>query len=622
MYSLRNVFAGEEGKISDLHKNVAKQFDCEEPIAFWCEPKIDGVAICLWYEDGVLVRALTRGDGMEGEDVSANVRVIKDIPHQLRGTSPSFLEVRGESYMPLSAFAALRETESGAHFVNPRNATAGSLRQKESGAQAQRVLRFISYGVGEVSTSVDTQETLMASLRAWGLPVSAHGQLCTGVQECIAHYKALQEHRTELDFEADGTVLKLNRRDWQLQMGETSHSPRWAVAYKFPSEESTTVLLDVDFQVGRTGVITPVAQLEPVYISGAVVKRASLHNADHIEQLGLYIGARVVIKRSGDVIPKIIAVAQDAPRDHANGHATVPSKESKHKPIVFPAHCPECSDTLINKNNLLYCTKGASCPGQVRTALLHFVSRGAMNIQGMGDSWVALLTRGVPEAGIAPLVHTVADIYDLKRAGLYRVWRAKNPSQQEQHNAPKHINNLLAAIEESRRVPLANFLYALGIEKVGMVASTKLAEYFGTLDAVLVADESTLKRALETEGSVSASSISDFLNDDHWRSVLERLRTCLEIAEQQPRHQTAEGPLAAEYIVFTGTLEHCTRMEAHERVRALGARVGTQIGATTTAVVLGKNAGASKIERIKKFNTAQYTEAEWLEWMEQCNRNV
>ena len=607
MYSLRNVFAEEPGKIEQLYADIEKQFSDAEAVEFWCEPKIDGVAVCLWYEDGVLTRALTRGDGLAGEDVSENARVIRDIPKRLKQDAPAFLEVRGEVYMPIRVFEDLRQSESEGHFVNPRNAAAGSLRQKNPDITAGRQLNVVCYGVGEMKTDQDapnTQKALMESLRQWGLPVSTHGALCGSAKMCIDYHQSLLESRETLEFEADGMVLKLNRRDWQTLMGATNHSPRWAVAYKFPSEESTTILESVEFQVGRTGVITPVAHLAPVSVGGAVVRRATLHNADYVRTLQLKIGVRVSLKRSGDVIPRVTGVVAPTSRD----------ADSATDEIIFPNSCPECQQPLREKNNILYCSSGMRCIGRVRAALTHFVGRPAMNIQGIGARWVELLTEGLPQMDMPPLVRTLADVYTLNRESLYKLWRAANPTQQEQHNAPKHINNVLSAIEQSRDVSLSNFIYALGIPTVGSVASNQLAEHFGDLEHILNADEQALRDALGTEGEVSVGHIKAFVKDEYWRSVLEQLKSHLRIT--QVIHK--DGPLSGEYIVFTGALESCSRIQAQDRARALGARIGTQISANTTAVVLGKKASASKLKRVEEFNTQTYTEAQWLAWMAEC----
>lgn len=565
MLSLDNVFRVEE--LREFDRRLRERLGGSAP-AYVCEPKLDGLAVNLCYRDGVLERGATRGDGETGEDITANLRTLDTIPLRLQGAGvPQLIEVRGEVYMPLSGFAALNaeaERRGEKVFVNPRNAAAGSLRQLDSRITARRPLVFCAYGVGRIDgwDSPATQGDLLLQLRDWGFPISPLLEIAPDVAGAAAYFERLGEMRPALDYAIDGAVFKVDRLDWQQVLGFIARAPRWAVACKFPAEEATTALLDVEFQVGRTGTVTPVARLRPVFVGGVTVSNATLHNADEIERLGARIGDTVVVRRAGDVIPQVVRVVVELRPDDA-------------RVIRYPDVCPECRSALERTPGevVVRCTGGLICPAQRRESIRHFASREAMDIQGLGEKLIEqLVARG--------LVTTVADLYKLRQESLVQLERM----------AQKSADRLLAAIAASRQTTLARFLYALGIREVGQATARMLANEFGSLEALMEADLERLQ-SIRDVGPVVAGHIRSFFDNPDNRAVIAALMASgVTWPDQAPDSRPL--PLAGQTWVLTGTLETLTREEARERLEALGARVAGSVSAQTHALVAGARAGS------------------------------
>jgi DNA ligase (NAD+) len=604
MLALEKAFG--VGELRDFDRRVRERLGLDASPDYVCEPKFDGLAVSLRYQDGVFVRGATRGDGETGEDISANLRTIASIPLWLDGASvPSVLEVRGEVYMSLQGFAELnaRAEQAGEKiFVNPRNAAAGSLRQLDSRITASRPLRFCAYGIGQTEgwDDPDTQAELLARLRAWGFPVSPLLTVAGTLDEVIAYFERLGTLRSELDYAIDGAVIKVNRLDLQRQLGFVARAPRSMVACKFPAEEATTTLLGVEFQVGRTGVVTPVARLRPVFVGGVTVANATLHIADEIARLDARIGDTLVVRRAGDVIPQVVRVVSELrPREA--------------QPIVFPDRCPVCRSPLERTPGeaAVRCTGGLVCSAQRRESIRHFASRGALDIEGLGDRIIEQLVE-------RELVATVADLYRLDRAQLASLDRM----------AEKSADNLLAAIAQSRETTLPRFLFGLGIREVGQATARALARHFGTLDALMAAAEadaasaeSQLLSQVRDVGPIVAGHIKDFFSNQDNRAVVSALRAAGVHWPEQPR-ETAALPLAGQTWVLTGTLERMSRDEARERLEALGATVAGSVSARTHTVLAGAKAG-SKLERARALGVRILDEAEFeAELMELLQYNI
>jgi len=585
MLSLDNAFGAEE--LRDFDRRVRERLGLDTSPDYVCEPKFDGLAVSLRYQDGVFVRGATRGDGETGEDISANLRTLASIPLRLAGAAvPPVLEVRGEVYMPLRGFAELnaRAEKSGEKtFVNPRNAAAGSLRQLDSRITATRPLRFCAYGIGQVDgwEEPDTQAEILARLRAWGFPVSPLVTVAATLDEVIAYFERLGTLRAGLDYAIDGAVIKVNRLDFQRQLGFVARAPRAMIACKFPAEEATTTLLDVEFQVGRTGVLTPVARLRPVFVGGVTVANATLHNADEIARLDARIGDTLVVRRAGDVIPQVVRVV---------GELRPPQARA----IVFPDACPVCQSPLERTPGeaAVRCTGGLVCRAQRRESIRHFASRGALDIEGLGDKIIEQLVD-------RDLVTTVADLYRLERAQLAGLDRM----------AEKSADNLLAAIARSRETTLPRFLFALGIREVGQATARALARHFGTLDALAAADVEQLLQVRDV-GPVVAEHVAGFFANADNRAVVAALRAAGVHWPEQPVEVSAL-PLAGQTWVLTGTLEHLPRDQARERLEALGATVAGSVSARTHTVVAGAKAG-SKLERARALGVRVLDEAEFM----------
>jgi len=558
------------------------------PLEYCCEPKIDGIAVSLVYERGALTLGATRGDGTKGEDITANVRTVAAIPLKLRGVGvPSTLEVRGEIYLPVEEFRAFNAAavERGEKpMVNPRNGAAGSLRQLDPRITAARPLSFFCYSVGRVEGVFrpTTQTDVLDTLKGWGLRVNPLRESTHGAAGCYAYAQKILAQRAELAYEIDGVVFKVNDLALQERLGTITRRPRWAMAYKFPAEEATTRVLGVEFQVGRTGAVTPVAKLEPVFVGGVTVSNATLHNMDEIVRLGLMIGDTVMIRRAGDVIPQVMSVVET-------------KRPADAQPIVAPTRCPVCGSDIFRADDeaVARCTGGLDCPAQRKEAIRHFASRLAMDIEGLGDKLVdQLVERG--------LIEHVADIYtlDVERvAALERM-------------GDKSAENLIAAIDRSRATTLPRFIYALGIREVGEATALNLARHFGDLEPLMHA---TVEQLVEVPdvGPVVAEQIHRFFQQRHNRDVIERL-TGPSIHVHWPAMPRAVAlPLAGQTWVLTGTLERMPRDEAKARLQALGAKVAGSVSAKTTIVVAGVSAG-SKLERATELGIAVIDEEEFM----------
>lgn len=584
MLSLDNAFSVDE--LRDFDRRVRDRLSLDSSPHYVCEPKFDGLAVSLLYADGILVRGATRGDGETGEDVTANLQTVASVPLRLAGDPvPSVLDVRGEVYMPLQGFAQLnaRAEQSGEkRFANPRNAAAGSLRQLDSRVTATRPLRFCAYGVGRVEgwQLPATQGEILARLRDWGFPVSPQVAVVASLDEVIAYFERLGALRAGLDYAIDGAVIKVDRLDYQRALGFVARAPRAMIAWKFPAEEATTTLLAVEFQVGRTGVLTPVARLRPVFVGGVTVANATLHNADEIARLDVRIGDTLVVRRAGDVIPQVVRVLPELRPRGA-------------QPVAFPDACPECGSPLERTPGeaAVRCTGGLVCRAQRRESIRHFASRGALDIEGLGEKLIEqLVERG--------LVTTVADLYRLDRVQLASLDRM----------ADKSADNLLAAIARSRETTLPRFLYALGIREVGQATAQALARHFGTLEALAGAGVEQLLQVRDV-GPVVAQHVAGFFANPDNRAVVDALRAAGVHWPEQPA--AAPAPLAGQTWVLTGTLETLTRDQARERLEALGATVAGSVSVRTHAVVAGAKAG-TKLERARALGVQVLDETEFL----------
>jgi len=551
----------------------------DPPVEYMAELKFDGLAMSLRYEHGLLKVAATRGDGETGEDVTANVRTIREVPQKLRGRAPAVLEVRGEIYMSRRDFAELNARQEAAGerlYVNPRNTAAGAVRQLDPAMTAQRPLEFFAYGIGDVEgwTLPATQAQLFDALAAFGLPVNEDRRLAQGGEALAAYYESVKARRDSLPFEIDGVVYKVDSLALQRELGFRTREPRWAVAHKFPPEEATTTLLAIDVQVGRTGAITPVARLAPVFVGGTTVTNVTLHNEDEIRRRDLMIGDTVIVRRAGDVIPQVVS-------------RTLERRPADAEPFVMPAHCPECGSAVVRLEGevIARCSGGLVCPAQRKQALLHFAGRRAMDIEGLGDKLVDQLVDG-------GIVHTPADLYKLGLAKLAALERM----------ADKSAANVLAAIAKSKSTTLARFIFALGIRHVGEATARDLANHFGSLDALVAADEHALL-AVNDVGPVLAESIASFFAEPHNREGIEQLRAAGVTFPEGPPRVAAPGPLTGLTLVLTGTLPTLTRDDAKAMIEAAGGKVAGSVSKKTNYVVAGEDAG-SKLATAEKLQVA------------------
>ena len=569
MLSLDNAFS--EADLIEFHRRVIERLSVSE-ITYCCEPKLDGVAVSIVYEGGRLIQAATRGDGVSGEDITANVKTIRNVPLALSGDDiPPYLEVRGEIIIPRSGFEQMnaRARSSGQKvFVNPRNAAAGSLRQFDSGVTAKRPLAFTAYAVGVVEGSLPaSHDGTLRCLAQWGIPISEHMQTVTGIEACEVYYEELAAQRDGLPFDIDGIVFKVNSFEQQDRLGFISRAPRWAIARKFPAQEVSTQLLGVDFQVGRTGAITPVARLEPVFVAGVTVSNATLHNIDEIERLGVVIGDVVVVRRAGDVIPQIVSVVRDD-TEHAVRVGA---------PIVFPSQCPACGAAVEREAGeaAIRCVGGVGCQAQLKGVVRHFASRKAMNIEGLGGK---LIDQLVDEG----LLQSVADLFRLTKESVGALDRMGD----------KSTENLLSSIAAARQTTLSKFIYALGIREVGEATARSLSEHFMSLDAILAAPVEALED-VDDVGPVVAQHIRAFAFDERNRAILNELHAA-GISWPDVKLDAGDGPLAGTIWVVTGKLVAMSREEAESRLRALGAKTASSVSTKTTSVVAGPGAGSKR----------------------------
>ena len=584
MLSLANAFGDDE--VLDFDRRCRKLIETSR-IQYVAEPKLDGLAVSLTYEDGQLVRAATRGDGVRGEDVTQNIRGIRSIPLRLRGNDwPSLLEVRGEVYMPLEGFLRLNHEQRAMDqklYVNPRNAAAGSLRQLDPRISASRPLEIFCYGIGAIEAG-QVPETHIETLKAltiWGLRTNPEAALVDGPEGCLDRYRRILERRDALGYDIDGLVYKVNNYSDQQRLGTLSRSPRWALAHKFPAQEELTRVLRIDVQVGRTGAITPVARLEPVFVGGATVSNATLHNRDEIERLDVRVGDTVVIRRAGDVIPEVVSVVSEQR----------PAKASRYR---FPTQCPVCDSEIISDDHgaILRCSGGLFCAAQVKESIKHFASRRAMDIEGLGSKIVDQLV----DVGI---VKNVADLFDLDTKTLEELDRLGR----------KSAENLVAAIRSSRRTTLPRFLFALGIAQVGEATAQALAAHFESLDFLIVADQEALEQVIDV-GPVVAGSLIHFFAQYHNQEVISRLQGAGITWPQETGKGTGTVPLAGKVVVLTGSMTGMTRDEARKALIQLGAKVTSSVSKNTDMVIAGNEPGG-KFAKAKDLGVPVLFESEF-----------
>lgn len=607
MLSLSNVFSEEEA--SDFLGRIRRFLGLpdDEKITLIAEPKIDGLSCSLRYEGGHLVRAATRGDGTTGEDITANVKTIADIPHTLNGNPPPVLEVRGEIYMTHDNFRALndRQEQKGKQpFANPRNAAAGSVRQLDSSITAQRPLGFYAYALGQYDAQNDaqnlqTQQSIIDALSAWGFTMQADIRAVEDSAALMANYERLLEKRPDLGYDIDGIVYKVNRLDWQERLGFVSRAPRWATAHKFPAEQAITRLNAIDIQVGRTGALTPVARLEPITVGGVVVSNATLHNEDEIRRKDVRIGDMVTIQRAGDVIPQIVSALKD--------------KRTGDMPeYIFPDTCPACGSAAIREEDeaVRRCTGGLICPAQSVERLKHFVSRLAFDIEGLGSK----IIEQFHNEGI---IKSPADIFRLHQMNEGNI---QPPLQEREGWGDLSVKKLFSAIDKRRTIALNRFIYALGIRQVGEATAKRLAATYGTLDhlqrCMQAAHETGSEAyddllAIEDIGPAVAKDLIAFFHEPHNQDVITDLIAALTITPYEAPSGASDHIFNGKTLVFTGTLHQMTRAEAKAKAEALGAKVSGSVSKKTDYVIAGDNAG-SKLKKAKDLEIKTLTEDEWI----------
>jgi DNA ligase (NAD+) len=590
MLSLDNTFTAEE--VADFDRRVRQRLADVAAIQYAAEPKLDGLAVSLHYENGVLVRGATRGDGYTGEDITANLRTVRTVPLRLLATGwPRVLEVRGEVFMPRAGFErwnARARARGDKPFANPRNAAAGSLRQLDPRVTAERPLDWFCYGVGAVEEGKlpDRHSAVLERLKTWGLRVCPERRVVEGLAGCLAYHRDILERRERLPYEIDGVVYKVDRLDWQQELGFVARAPRWAIAHKFPAQEELTVVEAIEVQVGRTGAITPVARLRPVFVGGVTVTNATLHNADEVARKDVRVGDTVRVRRAGDVIPEVVGVLLDRrPLD-------TPA-------FAMPETCPVCGSRIVRLEGeaVARCIGGLYCRAQLQEAIRHFASRRALDIEGLGDKLVEQLVE-------RNLVRNPADLYGLDAATLAGLERM----------GAKSAAKLIEALERSKNTTLARFLYALGIREVGEATALALAGHFGTLDALMAAEEGHLQQVPDI-GPVVAAAIRAFFQEPHNQTVIARLRSAGVRWPEGEVKRAIEEPLAGKTFVLTGTLESLARDEASDRLRALGAKVGGNVSRKTDYVVAGRDPG-SKLDKARELGVTVLDEAELLTLLE------
>ncbi|GAA0590446.1 NAD-dependent DNA ligase LigA [Caenispirillum bisanense] len=601
MLSLDNAFSEED--VRDFVGSIRRFLSLGEdaPLEIVAEPKIDGLSFSARYENGVFVQGATRGDGQEGEDITANLRTVAELPERLNGDAPAVLEVRGEVYMSRDAFFALNERQEAAGgkiFANPRNAAAGSLRQKDPEITRSRPLSLFAYSWGEVvGYEATTHWDYLQQLHAWGLPTNPLARLCRSVEEVMDLYRTVFEQRPSLPYDIDGVVYKVNRIDLQKRLGFVSRSPRWAIAHKFPAEQAHTVLEKIEIQVGRTGVLTPVAHLAPVTVGGVVVSRATLHNEDEIRRKGVRVGDTVIVQRAGDVIPQILGVVESQPRGAAE--------------YEFPEVCPVCGSQVNREEGAVArrCTGGLVCAAQVVERLKHFVSRDAFDIEGLGAKQIELFH----ERGFLKAPADIFRLRDLETPGQKRISSLPRIGE-------KSAQNLFDAIDARRQIGLDRFIHALGIPQVGQATARLLARVYRDLDTLTDAmraaadkDSDAHKELLGIEGigESMADDLTGFFTEQHNIDVLEDLKAAGVSVLPFEQQVASDSPIKDKTVVFTGTLETMSRGEAKARAQALGAKVAGSVSKKTDLVVAGPGAG-SKLKQAQDLGVATMTEAEFL----------
>lgn len=590
MLSLDNVFDLEE--LTAFDKRVRDWLNSDQSQTYAAEPKLDGLAISIRYENGVLVQAATRGDGSRGEDVTTNVRTIKSVPLKLQGDNiPAVVEVRGEIFMPKAGFERLNRQQlenNKKPFVNPRNAAAGSLRQLDSKITAQRPLEIYCYGLGylEGMARPESHTAAMKLIEGWGCRISPELKKLTGLEACQAYIQQLGERRDSLDYDIDGVVLKIDNTDLQERLGFVSRAPRWAIAYKFPAQEEMTVVEDIEIQVGRTGALTPVARLKPVFVGGVTVSNATLHNEDEIRRKDVRIGDSVIVRRAGDVIPEVVKVITSKRPDNVRN-------------FVMPQQCPVCGSDVEREEGeaVSRCSGGLFCAAQRKEAIKHFASRKAMDIDGLGDKLVEQMV----EAG---LIKDVADLFLLKVEDIAALERM----------GQKSAENLVNALQAAKKTRFPRFLYALGIREVGEATARSLAMTFTDLDSLMQANVETLIE-IEDVGPVVAHHIETFFQQEHNREVIQRL---LSVGVHWPQEERANTntALSGKTVVLTGTLSQMSRSEAKEKLLALGAKVAGSVSKKTDYVVAGADAG-SKLSKAESLGIPVVGEDTLIEWLTQ-----
>lgn len=601
MLSLGNAFADED--VIDFIDRIRKflRLSDTEKVAVVVEPKIDGLSCSLRYEKGELVLAATRGDGATGEDITANIRTIKDIPNTLPQGVPDILEVRGEIYMRRDEFQKLNEAQAAAGkqiFANPRNAAAGSVRQLDSSITAKRPLRFFGYALGEVSESFsDTQDGIRKKLKSWGFPQAEPHGVCSSVEEILAYYQKVQQQRPDLAYDIDGVVYKVDRLDWQERLGFVSRAPRWALAHKFPAQQAVTILNDITVQVGRTGTLTPVAELEPITVGGVVVSRATLHNEDEIARKDVRVGDHVIIQRAGDVIPQVVGVVMEKRKSSSKAYQSIDK-------------CPACGSHAVREEGEVArrCTGGLICPAQAVERLRHFVSRLAFDIEGLGF-------KIIEEFWEDGRLRTPADIFRLEEKDK----RSLTPLRSKEGWGDLSVKNLYASIDARREISLERFIYALGIRQVGEVTAKKLAGAYGSFEAfssAMTAAHDPESEAyadltnIQDVGDSVAQDVIEFFAEAHNREVVTDLLNYVTVQDYIAPAKV-DSPVSGKTVVFTGTLVEMGRAEAKARAETLGAKVAGSVSKNTDYVIAGADAG-SKLKKAEELGVKVLTEAEWL----------
>ncbi|GAC17564.1 NAD-dependent DNA ligase LigA [Paraglaciecola arctica] len=597
MLSLDNAFDRES--FLAFEKRMQDRIKNDSEISYSCEPKLDGLAVSLLYEKGKLVRGATRGDGRTGENITANVRTIKNIPLLLRGDDyPERLEVRGEVIMTRDGFIKLNKTQleqDKKAFANPRNAAAGSLRQLDSRITAKRPLLFFSYSLGLVENEqyplADSHSGRLKQLSEWGLPLSKELDVANGAEACLDYYQHIGEIRDSLNYDIDGVVFKADNIELQQQLGFVARAPRWAIAHKFPAQEEMTIVQDVEFQVGRTGAITPVARLEPVFVGGVTVSNATLHNQDEIQRLGLKIGDTVIIRRAGDVIPQVVSVIVD-------------KRPADARDIVFPETCPMCDSAIekLEDEAVARCTGGLYCGAQLKESMKHFASRKAFDIDGLGDKIIEQLVD-------QKLVKTPADFFKLEFIQISNLERM----------GEKSAANLIESLDKCKRTTLAKFMYSLGIREVGEATAANLAAHYCELDAIIQADLESLQEVSDV-GAIVAQHLVNFFAEEHNIQVIDELLAAGITWPKIEKIEVDSLPLAGQTFVLTGTLEQMDRNTAKATLQALGAKVAGSVSAKTSCVVAGEKAG-SKLAKAEELGVKVINEQEMLDLFAQLGES-